>query len=208
MTVWGWVIVGYLALAFLSFIPTLKTLIASVKLLPGGASFQQSDFSSEAKARLERHYSRMQGTLGFWKREAARAGNFHYYCLWWTIISSSLMPFLTQAIDPADLVSKWLLTIIAAHVALLLGFHRGLQVADRFKAFRHGESEFYDTYRRLLDRPDTFGADETAQIKEYFEQVELIRRYVRNAETDSLPTLEDVKEQINRTKGAAHTDSK
>jgi len=69
------------------------------------------------------------------------------------------------------------------------------------KAFRHGESEFYDTYRRLLDRPETFGADETEQVKQYLEDVELIRRYVRNAETDSLPMIEDVKEQVHRTKG-------
>lgn len=203
MSVWSWVIVGYVAITFLSFIPTLKALLAPVKLLPSGASFDQSHFSNEAKTRLERHYSRLLGTLGFWKREAAIAGRFHYYCMWWTIISSSLMPFLSQAIDPAVPVSKWLLTIIAAHIALLLGFHRGLRVADRYKAFRHGESEFYDTYRRLLDRPESFGSDEEAQIKKYFEEVEAIRRFVRNAETDSLPTIEDVKEQASRTKGSA-----
>jgi hypothetical protein len=76
-------------------------------------------------------------------------------------------------------------------------------VAERYKAFRHGESEFYDTYRRLLDRPETFGADEGSQIKKYFEEVELIRRLARNAETDSLPSIEDVKDQLNATKGGA-----
>lgn len=54
------------------------------------------------------------------------------------------------------------------------------------------ESEFYDTYRRLLDSPDTFGADEESQLKKYFEEVELIRMFVRNAETDSLPMIEDM----------------
>jgi hypothetical protein len=135
----------------------LKTLLVPVRLLPGGASFEQATFSDEAKQRLEQHYSRLRGTLAFWKREAAKAGTFHYYTLSWTIISSSLMPFLSQAIDPMDPVSKWLLTVVAAHIALLIGFHRGLRVPDRYKAFRHGESEFYDTYRRLLDRPETFG---------------------------------------------------
>ena len=98
--------------------------------------------------------------------------------------------------DPGDPTSKWFLTTIAAHIALLLGFHRGLKVAERFKAFRHGESEFYDTYRRLLDRPETFGEDEKAQIDKYFEEVEVIRRFVRSAETDSLPMVEDVRDQI------------
>lgn len=77
-------------------------------------------------------------------------------------------------------------------MALLLGFHRGLKVAEHFKAFRHGESEFYDTYRRLLDSPEIFGPDEDSQLKRYFEEVEIIRRFVRNAETDSLPMVEDM----------------
>jgi hypothetical protein len=202
VTIWGWLIGGYVALAFLTFLPTLFALLSGVQLKVDGASFDQSAFSPEGRERLSQHLSRMQGTLAFWKREATRNARFHYYCLWWTIISASLMPFLTQAIDPSDPASKWFLTTIAAHIALLLGFHRGLKIAERFKAFRHGESEFYDTYRRLLDRPDTFGQDETAQIAKYFEEVEVIRRFVRNAETDSLPMVEDVRDQITKaTKG-------
>jgi len=193
MTIWSFSIGLYLGLALITFLPTLKTLMSGVKLNEGGASFKDSGFSEKAKVRLEQHFSRLQGTLAFWKREATRNSRFHYYCLWWTIISSSIMPFLTQAIDPHDAASKWLLTIIAAHMALLLSFHRGLKVAERFKAFRHGESEFYDTYRRLLDSPESFGADEDKQLQKYFEEVELIRKFVRNAETDSLPMLEEVR---------------
>lgn len=193
MTVWSFAIAIYLGLAVITFLPTLKVLLSGIKLNEGGASFKDSVFSDSAKLRLEQHFSRLQGTLGFWKREATRNARFHYYCLWWTIISSSIMPFLTQAIDPTDAASKWLLTIIAAHIALLLSFHRGLKVAERFKAFRHGESEFYDTYRRLLDSPEAFGLDEDAQLRKYFEEVETIRKFVRNAETDSLPMLEDIR---------------
>lgn len=141
----------------------------------------------------------MQGTLGFWKREATRNARFHYYCLWWTIISSSLMPFLTQAIDPSDTTSKWFLTTISAHIALMLGFHRGLKVAENFKAFRHGESDFYDAYRRLLDRPETFGQDENSQIMKYFEETEKIRRFVRAAETGSIPMVEDIRDKTPKT---------
>jgi len=192
LTVWSWLIAIYLALAFLTLLPTLQALFSGVKLNAGGASFRESQFSDAAKKKLEQHFSRLQGTLAFWKREATRNSRFHYYCLCWTILSSSIMPFLTQAINPSDPASKWLLTIIAAHIALLLGFHRGLKVAEHFKAFRHGESEFYDTYRRLLDSPETFGTDEASQLNKYFEEVELIRRFVRNAETDSLPMVEDL----------------
>jgi hypothetical protein len=196
MTRWSASIIAYLALALLTLVPTLKALISGVKLNEGGASFKDSGFSEKGKLRLEQHFSRLQGTLAFWKREATRSARFHYYCLWWTIVSSSIMPFLTQAIDANDAASKWLLTIIAAHIALLLSFHRGLKVAEHFKAFRHGESEFYDTYRRLLDSPETFGLDEDKQLQKYFEEVETIRKFVRNAETDSLPMLEDIRVEV------------
>src|SRR5262249_40107359 len=203
MSIWSWLIALYVAFAILTLVPTLTALFGKVKLNPGGASFADSNFSDEAKAKLNSHYSRMQGTLAFWKREATRNSNFHYYCLWWTIISSSLMPFLTQAVDPAYTASKWFLTTVAAHIALVLGFHRGLKVAEHFKAFRHGESEFYDTYRRLLDRPESFGKEEEQQIKNYFEEVEVIRRFVRTAETDSLPMVDDVRDKIAKSKTEA-----
>ena len=183
-------------LAFITLAPTFLALFAPVKLNESGASFSQSLFSDEAKQKLENHFSRLQGTLGYWKRETARSGRFHYYCLWWTIMSSTLMPFLTLAIDVRFVASKWFLTTVSAHIAICLGFHRGLKVSDRYKSFRHGESEFYDTYRRLLDRPETFGEDETAQINKYFEEVEVIRRLVRNAETESLPLVENVRERL------------
>ncbi len=75
---------------------------------------------------------------------------------------------------------------------MALSFHKGLKVADGMKAFRHGESEYYDLYRRLLDRPNTFGKDEAEQIDKYFTEVERIRRLVRNAETESLPSIENI----------------
>nr|VFK58616.1 MAG: hypothetical protein BECKTC1821F_GA0114240_102524 [Candidatus Kentron sp. TC] len=198
MTIWAWLSIGYLVVAFLTFIPTLSALLSGVKLNGEGASFEESRFSPEAKERLAQHFSRLQGTLAFWKREASRNARFHYYCLWWTIISSSMMPFLTQAIDGKDPASKWFLTTVATHISLLLGFHRGLKVAEHFKAFRHGESEFYDMYRRLLDKPETFGESEEEQIRTYFDETERIRRFVRTAETDSLPMLEDVREQLSK----------
>jgi hypothetical protein len=198
LTVWGWIIVLYLLAAFLTLLPTLTAVFGKVKLKPGGPSFEKAQFKPATKKRLSDHYERMQGTLAFWKREAARYGRFHYYSLWWTIISSSLMPFLTQAVDPKDPASKWLLTVISAHIVLALGFHRGLKVPELFRAFRLGESGFYDTYRRLLDQPETFGPDETTQVKRYFDDVEILRKLVRNAETDNQPTVEDIRNQFSK----------
>ena len=56
------------------------------------------------------------------------------------------------------------ITIISAFTGILLAFHRALKVDANFKAFRYGESEFYDTYRRMMDRPESFGATEDTKL--------------------------------------------
>jgi hypothetical protein len=58
------------------------------------------------------------------------------------------------------------------------------------RAFRLGVSGIYDLQRRLLDRPLQFGKTEAEQLDAYFSAVEEVRRFVRSAEADSMPTIE------------------
>jgi hypothetical protein len=109
------------------------------------------------------------------------------------------IPFLAQAMN-GDPYSKWLLIVVSAYTAIVLTFHRALKVDSNYKAFRQGESEFYDLYRRMLDRPATFGSTEDEQLSNYFDAVENVRKYVRNAEIDNLPTIEQVKTQLEKEK--------
>ena len=189
--IWIDFIVIYAFLAIVTFVPTLRAIFRRVKLHPAGDSFKVSFyFSEEEKSLLEQHYSRIQGTLGFWKNQAEKFKRFHYYCLFWTIPSSIMIPIVIQAMNYSSL-SKILLTIISTHTAILLAFHRGFKAEDNLKAFRLGESEFYDTYRRILDRPSSFGETSKEQLQNYFKQVEEIRKFVRNAETDNFPAVDD-----------------
>lgn len=142
----------------------------------------------------------------FWKKQAETYRRFHYYVLLWTIPVSALIPVLTQSISD-DRWSRVLLTIASAHVAVLLAMHKAFKVDATWRGYRHGESEFYDTYRRLLDRPRTFGATETEQLDTYFDDVENIRKFTRNAETDNLPTLERAQQQLRRDRAASDDDS-
>jgi hypothetical protein len=201
MSIWSYFTLGYILIAVFTFFPTLKAILRKIELHPGGESFKNSqNFSEEGKQLLIQHYSRIQGTLIFWKNQAEKYRNFHYYCLCWTIPASITIPVLIQCINADNFdSSKMLVTIISTHTAILLAFHRGFKVDKNFKSFRHGESEFYDLYRRLLDRPFTFGKNEKEQIDKYFIEVETIRKFVRNAETDNMPTVEDVKSPNNRT---------
>lgn len=189
---WMFASICYIIIAVGTFIPTFKAIVKRVKLHPGGSGFEDSMFTSSIKEKLIQHYSRIQGTLIFWKNQAEKYRRFHYYCLCWTIPSSIIIPILTQY-TTEDQYSKLLLTIISSHTAILLAFHRGFKVDKNFKSFRHGESEFYDVYRRMLDRPSVFGETEDEQLARYFHEVETIRKFVRNAETDNFPIIEDGK---------------
>ncbi|MCX7922031.1 MAG: hypothetical protein N3B21_08485 [Clostridia bacterium] len=196
---WTWAILIYIVLAIVTLIPTLKALFKKVDLNPGGASFNESkSFSEDNKIKLEHHYSRIHGTLIFWKNKAELFKYFHYYCIMWTMPISILIPTITQFIDGSTL-AKSFLTMMSLHAALLLGLHKILKVENNYKSFRHGESEFYDLYREFLDMPYKFGKDEKEQIENYFMKVQQIRKNVRNMETDNFPSVSEFKNDEKKT---------
>ncbi len=200
MNTWEIAITAYTIIGVLTFIPVVMAMLKQVKLNPGGASFESSiHFSEKNKELLQQHYSRIIGTLVFWKNKAEWNRRFHYYALFWTIPVAILIPIITQATNDT-FEAKLFLTIISAHSALLIGFHRALKVENNFKAFRHGESEFYDYYRRMLDRPHSYGDTEEEQIENYIVEVERIRKFVRNAETDNFPIIDESKFKGRNTK--------
>jgi len=193
-----WIVAGALYLIFIigSFWPVAQALAKKVELNPGGASFDDSPhFDDDHKALLKQHYSRIMGTLGYWKNQASLYKSVHHYCLIWTIPSAVIIPVLTPFIETGN-ASKGTVTLISAITAVLFAFHRGLKVEDNLRAYRHGESEFYDLVRRLLDRPESMGEDQQDQLSKYFDDVERVRRFVRNAETDNLGTLDEAKNEL------------
>jgi len=195
---WGSVGIAYSVIAGATFLPVLQALLRTVKLNEGGASFDDSPhFSVEAKVRLDQHFTRLKGTLAFWKNQAAKHHRFHIYTLCWTIPASVFIPLLAQTSAPG-----WMITLVSTHTAVLLAFHRGFRVEGNYRAFRHGESEFYDLYRRFLDDPSAFGRSEDARLRRYFSETESVRRYVRAAETGNLPSLDD-----SRSRGRSAPDS-
>jgi hypothetical protein len=206
MDAWALATGAYCTLAIGSFVPVARTLLASVdpqkvKLSIESAhkEFDAAPLSETDKAALRAHFARLAGTLIFWKLAAEKYKRVHYYCLWWTIPSAVVIPIIAQAIG-TDPWSKALVTIVSGQTAVLLALHRGFKVEDNFKAFRHGESEFYDLWRRLLDRPLAIAASPVERIDKYFEETEKIRRFVRNAETSNLATLDEARQMLTRGK--------
>ena len=197
MDSWGIALAGYVGTAILTLLPILWAWIRGVNLKPGGSSFEDSLLlSPETKTRLSQHYSRLEGTLKFWKKRATLYTGFHYYCTIWMILSAWAVPLIALVVPSSgNYASQWLLVAISSHVALALSFYRGMRVSDSMKAFRHGESEFYDLYRRMLDQPASLGDTEDKQLQHYFSAVEGIRKRVRNAETENIPDVESFVKQ-------------
>lgn len=191
----------YVLIAFATFWPSWKALYAQVEKESVKNSIEVAEsafnsapqFNEEQKDRLKKHYERIAGTLIFWKIHAKKYKLFHYYCLIWTIPSAVLIPVLTQAISNETPLSKVFVTVVSAFTAVLLAFHRGFKIEDNYKAFRHGESEFYDLYRRLLDSHPGSHVEIDDLITKYISETETIRRFVRNAETSNLATLDEAK---------------
>ena len=206
MDKWIVLAVGYAGLAVVTFVPVAWALARVAELKDGGPAFAESPhFQDEAQLLLEQHDARIRGTLMFWKTQAERYRRFHYYVVSWTIPSAIIIPILAQANNGTP-PAKLLLTLVSAFTAILLAFHRALQVEANFRAFRNGESDFYDLRRRLLDRPQSFGATQGEQVATYFSEAEAIRRFVRNAETNNFPTLEEVRRSVNGDHGhRSHT---
>ncbi|MCI5122650.1 MAG: hypothetical protein D3908_15975 [Candidatus Electrothrix sp. AUS4] len=185
--------ITYTIVALVIGIPCAWPLIFGTKLHPGGPLFDESPhFNETQRKRLQQNYDRIKGTLRFWKGKAAGYTRIHYYCVIFTIVSSWAVPLISGIVSDTT-QAKWLILVISSHIALALSFHRGLNVSENMQVFRHGESEFYDLNRRLLDTPDDFGEDAEKQVDEYFRQVADLRRFVRRQETETVPSVDDRK---------------
>jgi hypothetical protein len=197
MTAWAVALFIYVFAAVASLVPVLIATFGKIELKPSGPGIEDSPyFSSESKKKLTQNFDRMRGTLRFWKQQAAKYERLHLYCMLWLIILSAITPVLTLAVPqyPNDPFARWVLTAAALHISIITGMHKFFKVEVNFKAFRQGESEFYDTYRRMLDNPQSFGKTEDIQLAQYFNQSALIRKQVRNAETDTYAGLEEVRQ--------------
>ena len=184
MNPWLVALLVYLGLALITFLPVLWSVLRRVRLHNGGDGPAHSPLLSKtAKTRLQQNHSRLLETLGFWKKQAEIYKRFHFYSLGWVIPSSLLVPFLAQVVTE-DPYSKWFLSTVAAMSAILLSFQKWLKAEQNYKAFRMGESTYYDLRRQLLDRPQSFGHTEEAQLEPACSKYNMLYHHTPAAEYD------------------------
>ncbi len=178
---------------FFTILHILQALLMKIELHDGGSGFEENKkFSKEIQEELIQNYSRIQGTLIFWKNRAILYGRLSKYTVIWCIISSYFIPILVQHYNPENLSAKLFLTILPCFSGLLIAISKGLKAEELYRNFRLGESEFFDLRRRLLDRPQSLGNNEREQVDKYFEQAEKIRQIARATELNNPPTANPI----------------
>jgi hypothetical protein len=182
----------YFLIAFITLIPVLAAMVKKKKKFkPRPDPFGDArDLGVGMKERLNDHFSRIEGALHYWNNRAEWNRRFHYYTLCWTLSISIVIPVMVTFVD-IESYAKIFIILISLHSALLLAFHRALKIENNYKAFRYGKSEFCDIYRRMLDNPGSFGKNSDEQLNAYFAESERIRKFMRSAEIDNFPGLEE-----------------
>jgi hypothetical protein len=195
MDFWLVTMIVYLLIALITFLPVLAAMMKKVKLKPKEGPFGGAHgIDDPMKERLNNHYSRMRGALTYWKHRAEWNRRLHYYTLCWTLSISIIIPVMVTFVD-IESYAKIFLVIISLQSALMLAFHRALKVENNYKTFKHGRSEFCDMYRRMMDDPKSFGDSPDDQLTAYFAEAERIRKFMRSAEIDNFPGLDEKAEQ-------------
>lgn len=189
---WSNMILIYLSIAMMTFIPIIKNMLFNDDIL---LSYDEKEisttkFSEENKAKLIKYNLMMEGTLKFWKRQVRIYRSIHYYCVIWTTLLAVLMPILIQALPQEG---KMILTIISAHSAIMIAFHKGLKIEGNYKSYRLCESDFYDEYRKIVyNGTDEKKIEEQNQIvNNYIEKINSIRKIGRSIEIDNMPSIQE-----------------
>lgn len=192
---WFVIMVGYFALIFLTFLPTLRAYmknVGDVKLVMSLDQIVSNKLTEDELDQVQRNFGHMAGALKYWNKQVRQAKFFHFYALIWTTVGTILVPLLLPYVGQSGF-AQTLITIISLHTALLLAFHRLLKPDRTFQGFRQIESGYYDLIRDMLDRPNLVkdAGVNIPLIDQYIEKVKQFRVAARRMETqESFPALD------------------
>jgi hypothetical protein len=140
------------------------------------------------KKRVLDHYSRMRGTLRFWKNKATAHHRLHLARVIWSLISGVSLPVLVQLFQKADVWSVQFMTILTTWTGLVDALAFTLRSEEKYQGFRQQESDFYDKCRELLDFVKADDPELETMIDEYIRLIHEVRKVGRRVETSSPPS--------------------
>ncbi|GAB2672430.1 hypothetical protein [Nocardia goodfellowii] len=153
-----------------------------------GEWFSSASQLGTEQSRVLEHYSRIHGTLRFWKNRAAAYHRLHLARVFWSLLSAVLLPVLIQRFEHADGWSVLFMTAFTTWTGLVVGIAYTFKAEEKYQGLRQQESDFYDVCRRLLDTTSATDQNLKQKVDDYIEVVSLIRRTARRVETGSPPS--------------------
>lgn len=175
-------------------VPVAQALLHQVKLDKAPVWMEESGLLGKEKERVEAHYSRLKGTLVYWKNEAAAHQRLHMARVVWSLLSAVLMPVLIQYYDATDKWANAFLTSLTTWTGIIVALAYTLKSEHRYQGIRQQESDYYDLARDFLDSLKPGDPDLVTKVDTYFEATKAIRRTARKVETGAPPSATDAKQ--------------
>ena len=188
---YGWWQAGVVVLA-VSIVATITPILFSFLGFAGlndpGDWFDKATDLGDQQQRLVAHYSRIRGTLQFWKNKAAAHYRLHLARVFWSLLSAVILPVLIQRFDRNNGWSVLFMTVLTTWTGLIVALAYTFKSEERYQGLRQQESDFYDVSRGLLDSAFKDDAERNQKVNNYIEIVRSIRRTARRVETGSPPS--------------------
>lgn len=172
-------------------VPLGQAFLNQVKLDEAPKWIENAAQLGAQKKRVTEHYSRLKGTLVYWKNQAAAHHRLHTARIIWSLLSAVLLPVLVHLYDGSAQWSKIFMTVFTTWTGLVVALAYTFKSEQRYQGMRQQESDFYDLARRLLDFTDPSSPDLKKIVDQYIADVEAVRLTARRVETGAPPSALD-----------------
>lgn len=185
---WG---IGVLILCIgilITIVPIIRAFLKKIDLHSVGTWFENANNLGAEQERLQEHFSRIRGTLVYWKNKAAYYQRLDSARVVWSLISAVTLPVLVQFYDATDKWAVGFMTLLTTWTGFIVTLAYTFKAEQKYQGFRQQESDYYDISRTLLDFPNKDPDLLKQQVDEYIQKVADIRRFARRIETGSPPS--------------------
>ncbi|NET25963.1 hypothetical protein [Okeania sp. SIO1I7] len=173
---------------FITIVPIIRAFLKKIDLDSAGTWFDNANNLGEEQERLKEHFSRIKGTLVYWKNQAAAYQRLDSARVIWSLISAISLPVLIQFYDATDKLAVSFMTLLTTWTGLIVTVAYTFKAEEKYQGFRQQESDYYDISRTLLDFPNSDPQLLKQQVDEYIQKVADIRKFARRIETGSPPS--------------------
>jgi hypothetical protein len=189
--VYGWWQAGVVALSIgiaATLFPVIFAFLGWEALNPAGEWFDTAQQLGTQQKRVLDHYSRLKGTLCFWKSKAAAHHRLHVARVLWSLISGVSLPVLVQLFEKTNGWCVLFMTMLTTWTGVVVALAFTLRSEEKYQGFRQQESDFYDKSRELLDFVKDTDSELEAKVDEYIRVISEVRKVGRRVETSSPPS--------------------